>query len=90
MRIGGVPGWLRAAPIAASMGIEVSTHLYPEVAAHLMGITENAHWLAWQDCAYPMLAEPFELAAGRFAVPPKPGCEIEWDESAIKHFANDV
>ena len=29
MRIGGVGGWLRAAPIAAAAGIEVSTHLYP-------------------------------------------------------------
>ena len=35
MRIGGVSGWLRAAPIAAAAGIEVSTHLYPEVAAHV-------------------------------------------------------
>ena len=35
MRIGGVTGWLRAAPIAAAAGIPISTHLYPEVAAHV-------------------------------------------------------
>ena len=29
MRIGGVAGWLRAAPIAAAAGIQVSTHLHP-------------------------------------------------------------
>ena len=34
MRIGGVTGWLRAAPIAAAAGVPMSTHLYPEVAAH--------------------------------------------------------
>ncbi|MEE3288441.1 MAG: enolase C-terminal domain-like protein, partial [Pseudomonadota bacterium] len=31
MRIGGITGWLRAAPIAAAAGIPMSTHLYPEV-----------------------------------------------------------
>jgi mandelate racemase len=59
MRIGGISGWLRAIPIAAAVGIEVSTHLYPEVNAHLMRVTETAHWLEWQDWAYPVLAEPF-------------------------------
>jgi mandelate racemase len=34
MRIGGVTGWIRAAAIAGAGGIPVSTHLYPEVAAH--------------------------------------------------------
>ncbi len=36
MRIGGVSGWLRAAAIASAAGIPMSTHLYPEFAAHLM------------------------------------------------------
>src|SRR5207247_1939601 len=61
MRIGGVSGWLRAVSIAGAAGIEVSTHLYPEVAAHLMRVTETAHWLEWQDWADPVLAEPFKL-----------------------------
>jgi len=68
------------------MGIEVSTHLYPEVSAHLMRVTETAHWLEWQDWAYPILAEPFELAASRLSVPRRPGCGIEWDEKAVKRF----
>jgi len=45
MRIGGVTGWQRAAAIAAAAGIPISTHLYPEVAAHVMRVTETAHWL---------------------------------------------
>ena len=67
MRIGGVTGWLRAAAIAGAAGIEMSTHLYPEFSAHLMRVTETAHWLEWQDWANPILAEPFELADGCFA-----------------------
>ncbi len=86
MRIGGVSGWLRAAPIAAAYGIEVSTHLYPEVSGHLMRVTETAHWLEWQDWANPILAEPFEVRNGQLVVPERPGCGIEWDEAAVKRF----
>jgi mandelate racemase len=87
MRIGGVSGWMRSVPIAAALGIEVSTHLYPEVAAHLMRATETAHWLEWQDWAYPILAQPFELQAGSLVVPDRPGCGIEWDEKAVSRYA---
>jgi mandelate racemase len=85
-RIGGISGWLRAAPIAAAAGIQVSTHLYPEIAAHLLRVTETAHWLEWQDWAYPILAEPFELSGGQLTVPDRLGCGIEWDEPAVKRF----
>ena len=87
MRIGGVSGWLRAAPIAASLGIEVSTHLYPEVCGRLMRVTETAHWLEWQDWANPILAEPFAVRNGRLVVPDRPGSGIEWDERAVKRYA---
>jgi len=87
MRIGGVSGWLRAAPIAAGAGIEVSTHLYPEVAAHLMRITETAHWLEWQDWANPILKEPFAVANGRIEIPDRPGIGIEWDEAAVARYS---
>jgi mandelate racemase len=90
MRIGGVSGWLRAAPIAAAHGIEISTHLYPEVAAHLMRVTETAHWLEWQDWAYPILAEPFALEHGALVVPDRPGCGIEWDEQAVARYGYDA
>ena len=64
MRIGGVSGWLRAAAIAGAAGIPMSTHLYPEVSAHLMRVTDTAHWLEWQDWANPILSEPFALVRG--------------------------
>jgi mandelate racemase len=88
MRIGGVSGWLRAAGITAAAGIPMSTHLYPEVSAHLMRVTETAHWLEWQDWADPILAEPFQLKDGHLLVPDKPGIGIEWDEKAVAKFAS--
>lgn len=41
MRIGGVTGWLRAAAIAGTAGVPMSTHLYPEVAAHVMRVRQR-------------------------------------------------
>jgi mandelate racemase len=58
MRIGGVTGWQRAAAIAGAAGIPISTHLYPEVAAHVKRVAETAHWLEWQDWANPILQQP--------------------------------
>jgi mandelate racemase len=87
MRIGGVSGWLRAVPIAAAAGIQVSTHLYPEFAAHLMRATETAHWLEWQDWADPVLQEPFAVRDGKIEIPERPGAGIEWDEAAVKGYA---
>jgi mandelate racemase len=90
MRIGGVSGWLRAVSIAGAAGVEVSTHLYPEVAAHLMRVTETAHWLEWQDWAEPVLAEPFRPENSQLVIPAKPGCGIDWDEDAVRRFRYDV
>src|SRR2546430_4033983 len=34
-----------------------SSDLYPEIAAHVMRVTETAHWLEWQDWADPRSEE---------------------------------
>jgi mandelate racemase len=86
MRIGGVSGWLRAVSIAGAAGVEVSTHLYPEVAAHLMRVTETAHWLEWQDWADPIVAEPFERRNGHVIVPNRPGNGLAWNEDAVRRY----
>jgi mandelate racemase len=84
MRIGGVTGWMRAAAIAGAAGIPVSTHLYPEVAAHMMRVTETAHWLEWQDWADPILQRPYEIKDGLLHIPDVPGIGLEWNEAAIE------
>jgi mandelate racemase len=84
MRIGGVTGWMRAAAIAGAAGIPVSTHLYPEVAAHMMRVTETAHWLEWQDWADPILKTPYQLKDGFLHIPDVPGIGLEWNEKAVQ------
>ena len=50
-RIGGVTGWLRAAALAATHRIEMSSHLYSEVSAHLLAATPTCHFLEYMDWA---------------------------------------
>jgi mandelate racemase len=83
MRIGGVTGWLRAAAIAGTAGIPISTHLYPEVAAHVMRVSETAHWLEWQDWANPVLQQPYVVRAGSLHIPDTPGTGLEWNEEVV-------
>ena len=83
MRIGGVTGWLRAAAIAGAAGVPMSTHLYPEVAAQVMRVTETAHWLEWQDWADPILQKPYEVRDGLLHIPNVPGTGLEWNEDAV-------
>lgn len=83
MRIGGVTGWQRAVAIAGAAGIPVSTHLYPEVAAHVMRVTETAHWLEWVDWVDPILKQPYEIRDSELQIPDVPGVGLEWDEKAV-------
>ena len=83
MRIGGVTGWLRAAALAGAAGVPMSTHLYPEFAAHVMRVTETAHWLEWQDWSDPILQKPYEIKDGLLHIPDVPGVGLEWNEDAV-------
>ena len=48
-KIGGATQWLRAAKMAERHGLKVSSHLYPEISAHLMASISNAHYLEYAD-----------------------------------------
>jgi mandelate racemase len=48
-KIGGATQWLRAAKMAERHGLKVSSHLYPEISAHLMASICNAHYLEYAD-----------------------------------------
>lgn len=87
MRIGGVTGWMRAAAIAGAAGLPLSSHLYPEVSAHLLRASESADWLEYRDWGNPIIAEPFQVTDGHAIVPDRLGNGIEWDEAAVKKYS---
>ena len=86
-RIGGVSGWLRAAAQAEAAGLEMSTHLFPEVSVHLMAVTPTRHWLEYVDWATPVLSEPLAASDGYIRVPDRPGTGVTWDEKAVKRYS---
>lgn len=85
-RIGGVTGWMRAAALAQGAGLEMSSHLFPEVSSHLLAVTPTCHWLEYVDWADPVLEEPARLKDGHVIVPERPGIGMRWDEKAVKRF----
>lgn len=89
-RIGGVTGWLRAAAIAEDAGLRFSSHLLPEVSAHLLSVTPTAHLLEYVDWANPILAEPVIVENGHVVIPERPGIGIAWDEAAVAKYQVDI
>ena len=81
-RIGGVTGWMRAAALAQAAGVEMSSHLFPEVSAHLLCATPTCHYLEFVDWADAVLEAPAELKDGHVI----PGAGMSWDEKAIERY----
>lgn len=85
-RIGGVTGWMRAAALAHAHGLDLSSHLFPEVSAHLLAATPTCHWLEYMDWGNPILAQTLELKDGHVMLSDRPGNGIEWDEDAVRQY----
>ena len=85
-RIGGVTGWRRAAELAAARGIKMSSHLYPEVSAHLLTVTPTAHWLEYVDWANAILEEPLRIVDGSAVISSRPGNGLAWNDDAVRKY----
>ncbi len=85
-RIGGITGWLRAAALAEAAGIEMSSHIFPEVSAHLLAVTPTRHWLEYVDWASPILAQPLRMKNGNALIPDMPGTGVSWNEDAVAKY----
>ncbi len=86
-RIGGVTGWMRAAALAQGAGLEMSSHLFPEVSCQLLAVTPSCHWLEYVDWADPILVEPVRIKGGRVIGSARPGLGMLWNEKAVKKYA---
>ncbi|HLA21752.1 MAG TPA: enolase C-terminal domain-like protein, partial [Pseudolabrys sp.] len=85
-RIGGVTGWRQAADLAAVNRIKMSSHLFPEVSAHLLAATPTCHFLEYVDWANVLVQEPLLIADGHAVVPQRPGHGMVWDPAAVERF----
>jgi mandelate racemase len=85
-RIGGVSGWQRAAALAAVHDIEMSSHLFPEVSAHLLAATPTGHFLEYVDWADKIVQQPLQIIDGCAMVADQPGNGLAWDAAAVAHY----
>ena len=88
-RIGGVTGWRQAAELAAAHELKMSSHLFPEMSAHLLAATPTCHFLEYVDWANVLLQEPLLIKNGNAIVPDRPGNGMVWNEEAVKHYRID-
>jgi mandelate racemase len=85
-RIGGVTGWQQAAMLAAEHRIKMSSHLFPEVSAHLLAATPTCHFLEYMDWANALVQEPLLIVDGQALIPERPGNGLVWDQAAVARF----
>jgi mandelate racemase len=86
MKIGGVTGWQRAAALAEAHGLPISSHLFPEISAHLLAVSPTAHWLEYVDWAEPILQAPLRIDNGAAVIAEVAGAGIEWNDEAVRRF----
>jgi mandelate racemase len=88
-RIGGVTGWQRAAALAATHRIGMSSHLYPEVSLHLLAATPTCHFLEYVDWADKVLEQPLEIVDGFAVATERPGNGMRWDRKMVERYRLD-
>jgi mandelate racemase len=85
-RIGGVTGWQRASALAATHRMAMSSHLFPEVSAHLLAATPTCHFLEYVDWADKLIEQPLAIVDGFAVVPDRPGNGLTWDKRAVEKY----
>jgi mandelate racemase len=85
-RIGGVTGWQRAAALAATHRIAMSSHLFPEISVHLLAATPTCHFLEYVDWADKIVEEPLRIVDGCAVAPDRLGNGLTWDKEAVERF----
>jgi mandelate racemase len=83
-RFGGVTGWQRAAALASSCQMPMSSHLYPEISAHLLAATPTCHYLEYVDWADKILEQPLAIKDGHAVISDQPGNGMRWNAKAVE------
>ena len=88
-RIGGISGWQRASALASAAGVPMSSHLYPEISAHLLRVTPTSHWLEYVDWMNVLLVSPLKIVDGSAIPSDQPGVGLEWNDEMVRRYAQN-
>jgi mandelate racemase len=66
--------------------MHMSSHLFPEISAHLLAATPTAHYLEYVDWLDKVVEEPLQIVDGEAVIPDRPGTGIVWDSKAVERY----
>lgn len=88
MRSGGPTEFLRIGTIAETRQMPVSSHLFPEISAHLMAATPNATVVeVVPEWSRGIFDTPPPIEGGRIHLPDRPGLGFGFSERAVAEFS---
>lgn len=86
MKCGGVSGWLKAAELARTHDIPLSSNFWPELSSQLLSLSPTAHWLQYSDWWSLLMKSPLQFSQGRALSSSEPGAGTDWDASIVEHY----
>ncbi len=93
--VGGVREFMAVAALASAQGLEVSTHVHPDVHVHFAAALPNIHRAGLEymapelglDAFHELVGARLEIVDGNTEVPARPGLGLDIDWSAVTRFA---
>ncbi len=64
----------------------MSSHLFPEVSAHLLAATPTCHYLEYVDWADAIVQQPLRMVDGCALASDQPGNGLVWDDAAVARY----
>jgi L-alanine-DL-glutamate epimerase-like enolase superfamily enzyme len=94
--VGGVREFMATAALASARGLEISTHVHPNVHVHFGAALTNLHPAgleyirpeAGMDGLHELLETQLEIREGHAVVPTRPGLGLAWNWEAVRRYAN--
>ena len=86
-RIGGLTEMRRAAALADSFNLPISTHIFTEHSLSIAGSAPNCISVEHMPWYAPLFRETLELQDGALIIPVRPGTGFTFDPKAVEHFA---
>lgn len=93
--VGGVREFIAAAALASAQGLEISTHVHPELHVHFAAAASNVHVAGLEvmlpssglDGLHRLLRTQLSVSEGHALVPEGPGLGLEFDWNAVAEFS---
>jgi L-alanine-DL-glutamate epimerase-like enolase superfamily enzyme len=94
--VGGVREFMSTAALASARGLEISTHVHPNVHVHFGAALTNLHRAGLEyirpesgvDGLHELLDVQLEIRDGCAVVPSGPGLGLAWNWEAVRRYSN--